>query len=101
MAIEIKKTGDITIISTGGLLPPIERLCGNVLLAISEEDRAELTRIATEGIAPLMALGFSQAMAQRIRKALGIRTYKGESATTKWRRDHAKEILDAAYGGTE
>lgn len=94
---EIKKLDQITIIATEGLLPPMERLCGNVLLCVSAEDRAELERIAHDGIAPLMELGFSQAMAQRIRKALGIRTYTGASATTQWRITHAKELLDQAY----
>lgn len=94
---EIKNLGKITIISTEGLLPPVERLCGNVILALSEEHIAELRKIAADGLAPLMALGFSQAMAQRIRKALGIRTYTGESATTRWRLTHAKYILDEEY----
>jgi len=35
---KIEKLGNITILSTGGLLPPLERLCGNVLLCVSDEE---------------------------------------------------------------
>jgi len=94
---KIQKLEKITIISTEGLLPPVEKLCGNVLIALGDEDRAELERIAREGIAPLMAMGFSQAMAQRIRKAMGIRSYTGESLSTRWRREGGRKVLDELY----
>ena len=94
---KIEKFGEITIVSSAGLLPAVERLCGNVLLVLSPADRAELTRISREGLAPLMELGFNQPMAQRVRKALGIRTYTGESPTTRWRR----AMLDALYAEAE
>lgn len=94
---QIVKVGRITIIATDGQLPSLENLFGNVLLALSPEDRDELERIARGGIAPLMALGFTQATAERIRKALGIRTYTGESITTRWRKRGGKTVLDELY----